>query len=174
MRSRIDVQRLTRLSLLTAMALAAQWLESFLPPLIPGIPVRIGLANCFVLYALLAAKRRGMFDALIVTVLRSFLFMLIVSNPAQLLYSLAGGILSVLAMAGLLPLYRRERVSPIGTSVVGAFCFNIGQLFIGCLAAGWAMIAYLPWMGLLSILAGAMTGLLVLLLQKRLTASAQA
>ena len=107
--SRIDsraVRRITVIALLTAMALAAQWLESLLPPIVPAIPVRLGLANCFVLYALLALRRRT--DALIVTVLRALLFVLVAGNASQVFYSLAGGLLSYAAMALLLPLLRRR------------------------------------------------------------------
>ncbi len=167
--SRIDsraVRRITVIALLTAMALAAQWLESLLPPIVPAIPVRLGLANCFVLYALLALRRRT--DALIVTVLRALLFVLVAGNASQVFYSLAGGLLSYAAMALLLPLQASGRISAIGLSVAGAFCFNVGQLAVGCLTAGPAMIAYLPWIGLLSIPAGIATGLLTALLIRRL------
>ena len=71
-------------------------------------------------------------------------------------------------MALLLPLQASGRISAIGLSVAGAFCFNVGQLAVGCLTAGLAMIAYLPWMGLLSIPAGIATGLLTALLIRRL------
>ena len=167
--SRIEsraVRRVTTIALLTAMALAAQWLESLLPPIVPVIPVRLGLANCFVLYALLTSGRRT--DALAVTVLRALLFVLVAGNASQVFYSLAGGLLSWAAMALLLPLQASGRLSAIGLSIAGAFCFNIGQLAVGCLTAGPAMVAYLPWMGLLSIPAGIATGLLTALLIRRL------
>ena len=67
-------RRVTELALLTAMALCAQWLESLLPPVLPVVPVRLGLANVFTLFALL---RRGRADALLVTLLRCLLFVLV-------------------------------------------------------------------------------------------------
>lgn len=161
-------RRIAELALLTAMALCAQWLESLLPPVVPMAPVRLGLANVFTLFALL---RRGRADALLVTLLRCLLFVLVAGNASQLPYSLAGGLLSLGAMAALLGVLRAGHVSAIGLSVAGAFCFNVGQLAVGCVAAGPAMLAYLPLMGLLSIPAGAATGLLAALLVRRVPAS---
>ena len=140
----------------------ARWL---LPPVLPMIPVRLGLANVFSLFALL---RRGRGDALAVALLRCPLLALVAGRVSQLFFSLAGGLLAWGAMAALLPLYRSGRVGAVGLSVAGAFCFNVGQLAVGCAAAGPSMAAYLPWMGLLSIPAGAATGLLAALLDARL------
>lgn len=166
-RPAFPVRRTAEVALLTAMALCAQWLESLLPPVLPMIPVRLGLANIFTLFALL---RRGRVDALLVTLLRCLLFVLVTGNASQLLYSLAGGLLSLGVMALLLGALRAGSISAVGLSVAGAFCFNAGQLAVGCAAAGPAMLAYLPWMGLLSIPAGAATGLLAALLVRRIPA----
>lgn len=157
-------RRVAELALLTAMALCAQWLESLLPPVLPAVPVRLGLANVFTLFALL---RRGRADALLVTLLRCLLFVLVAGNASQLPYSLAGSLLALGAMAALLGAQRAGRISTAGLSVAGAFCFNVGQLAVGCVAAGPAMLAYLPPMGLLSIPAGLATGLLAALLARR-------
>ena len=162
---RFDARRLSALALLTALSLLAGWLESLLPPVLPMIPVRLGLANVFPLFALL---RRGRADALVITLLRSPLLVLVTGSVSQVFFSLAGGTLAWGAMALLLPLVRNGRISAVGLSVAGAFCFNVGQLAVGCCTDGPAMIAYLPWMGLLSIPAGIATGLLAGLLAARL------
>ena len=125
--------RIARLAVLTAMALALQWLETLLPPPVPAVPVRIGLANIFVLYAMMEMTPG---DALAVSVLRSLLLPLITGNVSGLLYSLCGGVLSWIAMTVLLGSYRRGRISSIGLSVAGAAAFQIGQVLAGCFIVG--------------------------------------
>ena len=165
MASPTDTRTLTTTALLTAMALAVQYLESLLPPILPGIPVRIGLANIFVLLPLLA-RRKG--AAAAISLLRCLLLPLITGNVSGLPYALAGSAASLLGMLSLLPPYRAGRVGAVGVSVAGAFLFNMGQLAVGVCVAGKAMLAYVPWMGLCSIPAGVATGLLAALLKKRL------
>ncbi|MBQ6425260.1 MAG: Gx transporter family protein [Clostridia bacterium] len=147
--------RIARLAVLTAMALALQWLETLLPPPVPAVPVRIGLANIFVLYAMMEMTPG---DALAVSVLRSLLLPLITGNVSGLLYSLCGGVLSWIAMTVLLGSYRRGRISSIGLSVAGAAAFQIGQVLAGCFIVGTVIFAYAPVMILLSVPAGIATG----------------
>ena len=147
--------KIARLAVLTAMALAVQWLESLLPPPIPAVPVRIGLANIFVLYAMLEMTPG---DALTVSVLRCLLLPLVTGNVSGFLYSLCGGVLSWMAMTALLGTYRDSRISSIGLSVAGAGAYQIGQVLAGCLIVGTVILAYVPVMMLLSIPAGIATG----------------
>lgn len=165
MPSRSKVRRLTLVALLCAMALATQYFEALLPPIVPAIPVRLGLANLFTLYALLRLSR---LDALAVSLLRCLLFPLLSGAVSGFFYAAAGSLSAFCAMALLLPLYARGTLSPIGLSVAGAFFFNLGQTLVGLLVTGPAMLSYFPYMGLLSIPAGAATGLACLLLIRRL------
>lgn len=172
MQSPSKVRRLTTLAILSAMALAVQWFESLLPPIVPAVPVKLGLANIFTLYALLCLSRR---EALAVAMLRCFLFPLVSGTVSGFFYAFTGSLLSWAMMALLLPLERRGLVSAMGLSVAGAFCFNLGQALVGLVTVGRAMLAYFPYMGLLSVPAGLATGLLCALLIRRLagrTASA--
>ena len=162
--SRIEAKRIASVAVLSAMALAVQYIEAMLPPLVPGVPVRIGLANIFTLFALLKGRR---LDGALVELLRCLLYPLVTGNVSGLGYALMGSLLSCLIMLLLLPLYRRERVGAVGVSVAGAFLFNCGQLLVGLLVVGRAMTAYFPWMGLLSIPAGICTGLIAELLVRR-------
>ena len=53
----MNAKRIATLALLAAMALAVQSLESLLPPIVPGVPFKLGLANIFTLVALLRFSR---------------------------------------------------------------------------------------------------------------------
>lgn len=169
MRSHSNVRRLTTLALLAAMALALQWLESLLPPIVPAVPVKLGLANIFTLYALLCFSRR---EALCIAMLRCLLYPLITGAVSGFFYALTGSLLSWGMMALLLPLAKRGSISVMGLSVAGAFCFNVGQALVGLVTVSCAMLAYFPMMGLLSIPAGLATGLLCALLMRRLAGRA--
>lgn len=170
-RSRIDTRRLTLLSMLTAMALAAQYFEGLLPLPVPGVPVRLGLANVFTLYALINMKKS---DACIVAILRCVAFALIMGRVLGAFYALSGSIWSFLSMAALLPLYKKTTISAMGLSAAGAFAFQLGQLLAGLAAIGPAILSYLPVMGLLSIPAGLATGYLAALVTRRLSAHLRA
>ena len=164
MASRISTRALTAAALFSAMALAVQYFESQLPPLVPGVPVRLGLSNIFVLLPLLNGRR---LDAACVALLRCLLLPLVTGNVSGLLYSLAGSAASLGGMLPLLSPYRGGKVGAVGVSVAGAFLFNLGQLFVGVCIVGRAMLAYAPWMGLLSVPAGVCTGLVAAVLCKR-------
>ncbi len=160
-----SAERIARAAVLAVMALAVQWLESLLPGLVPGLPVRFGFANVFVLFALLTMTK---WDALTVAVLRNLLFMLVTGRVAGIFYSLSGSLLSWAVMTALLPLRNRGVVSAVGVSVAGAFLFQVGQLLAGTAAAGTAVWAYFPLMGLLSVPAGAATGFVCEMLVRRI------
>ena len=161
----IDPKRIAYAAVLAAMALAVQYFESLLPPPIPGVPVKLGLANIFVLYALLSG-RPGIAAA--VAALKCLLLPLVGGSVSGLLYASAGTALAYAAMRLLLPMYRRGQVGAAGVSMAGAFLFNVGQLFVGACLLGQSLWLYLVWMGLLSIPAGICTGLLAAALIRRL------
>lgn len=165
MRSQGNTKRLAKVSVLCAMALAVQYLESLLPTLVPGVPIRIGLANVFVLFALLNEKRA---DAAWIALVKVLVLPLVTGNVSALPYSLLGALCSLGAMLLVLPFFRRGTVGEIGLSALGAFCFNLGQLAVGCVLVGRAMLFYFPWLGVLSIPAGIATGLIARLLVKRI------
>ena len=96
------------------------------------------------------------------------LFPLLSGAVSGFFYAAAGTLLSFAVMALLLPRVRAGRLSPVGQSVAGAFLFHVGQTLVGLLTVGRAMLAYFPYMGLISIPAGALTGFLAMLLAKRL------
>ena len=163
--SRAETGRLTALAVLCAMALAVQYLESLLPTLVPGVPIRIGLANVFVLFALLRMRRS---DAVWIALVKVLILPLVTGNVSALPYSLLGAVCSLGIMLPALPLYRRGRIGAVGLSALGAFCFNVGQLAVGCVLIGRAMLVYFPWLGVLSIPAGIATGLIAELLSRRI------
>ena len=156
-------KRLTRLALLTAIALTIFMAEAQLPAApIPG--VKLGLANIVTVYAVFALGPR---DALMVLCARVFLGAVFSGQMMTLLYSGAGGLLSWLALCLLCRLLDRKQMWL--ASPVAGMCHNVGQLLA---AAGvmrtWAVLAYLPYLVIAGVVAGLFTGVAAQVLDGRL------
>lgn len=146
--------RITRLALLTAIALTIFMAEAQMDPLttIPG--VKLGLANIVTVYAVFAM---GPGDALLVLSGRVFLGAVFSGQPMTLIYSAAGGLLSwcVLCLLGRLLTQRQIWLA----SPVAAVFHNLGQLLAAAaVMRSWAVMAYLPYLIIAAVLAGLFTG----------------
>ena len=157
-----DPRRLARLALLTAVALTIFLVEAQLPVLpIPG--AKLGLANLVVIVALYTMGVRAAFTlSLVRIVLAGFTF----GSPASMIYSLAGGMLSLAVMA----VARKAQVfSATGVSVLGGVSHNVGQIFVAILVMENTSLAYyLPVLVLSGTAAGVLVGILAAVLVKRL------
>ena len=91
-------RRVTRLALLTAIALTIFMVEAQIPVAVPIPGVKLGLANIVTVYTVFAL---GAGDALLVLVSRVFLGAVFSGQMMTLLYSLGGGLLCWLAMVEL-------------------------------------------------------------------------
>ena len=140
---------------LIALAMILSYIESFIPvsSAIPGI--KLGLANIVTIYAL---ERLGAKDALVISLLRIFLSSFLFGNPAMMVYSLSGALLSILVMS---LLSRIVKFGIIGISVAGAVSHTIAQ----CAAAALLLqntnvMQYVPVLVLSGIAAGIITGII--------------
>lgn len=142
-------------ALMTALALALSYVERFLPLqlLIPLPGVKLGLANIVTLVALYLLKTR---HAFVILLLRCFLGAVFGGGISGLLMSLLGGIfaLSVMALSkrtGLFSLY--------GVSILGAAFHNVGQILAASLLMQSVyVVAYLPYLLLVALVTGTLTG----------------
>ena len=158
----MDVRRLARLALLTAVALALFVIELQLPGLLPIPGAKLGLANIITVYAVYR-YRAG--EAAMVLAARILLGGLLGGRGIAILYSAAGG---TACLVGMLLLKRciPERWLWLA-SIFGAALHNLGQMAVAAAIAGPAVLAYLPFLLLAGCIAGAFTGLCAqLILQK--------
>ncbi len=156
--------RITRLALLTAIALTIFLVEAQLPALtaIPGI--KLGLANIVTVYAVFDL---GPGDALLVLSGRVFLGAVFSGQPMTLIYSAAGGFLSWCVLCLLKKLLTGEQIWL--ASPVAAVFHNLGQLLAAAaVMRTWAVMAYLPYLIIAAVLAGLFTGAAAQALIKRL------
>lgn len=148
--------------LLTAVAFVLGYVESLLPFSV-GIPgVKIGLANIVTLYAL---YRLGMRRALGILLARILLSVITFGSMSALLYSLGGGLLSILVMQ----LFKKcDKFSVIGVGIAGGVVHNVGQVTVASLMLGNALYGYLPVLLVSGSIAGAVVGVASAGLVKRL------
>ena len=123
----LRTKKLALSAILAALAMILSYVEAMVPmPVsIPGI--KLGLAN---LVILLAIYRLGFKYALAINCIRIFVTGLLFTGVFGILYSLAGGLLSLLVMY---LLYRTEIFSMVGVSMAGGVAHNLGQLLTACL-----------------------------------------
>ncbi len=146
--------RVTRLALLTAIALTIFLVEAQIPALttVPG--VKLGLANIVTVYAMFAL---GPGDALLVLSARVFLGAVFSGQMMTLIYSAAGGFLSWCALC-LLRRLLTERQIWLASPAAAVF-HNLGQLLAAAaVMRTWAVLAYLPYLVIAGVLAGLFTG----------------
>ena len=156
--------RLTRLALLTAIALTIFLAEAQIPALttVPG--VKLGLANIATVYAVFVM---GPGDALLVLSGRVFLGAVFSGQMMTIIYSAAGGVLSWCVLCLLRKLLTREQIWL--ASPVAAIFHNLGQLLAAAaVLRSWSVMAWLPYLVLAAILAGLFTGVAAQALIRRL------
>ncbi len=165
-----DTKKLVLMGLFVAMALALHVFERALPvPFIaPG--AKLGLSNIVTLTIL---KTFGFKDAFTVLIVRIIMASMFGGSISSLIYSISGGILSILAMY-IVGVIGRDNISFIGISIIGAVFHNIGQLLAAAIVINNVNIfVYLPMLFITAIGTGIFVGLtsqfLVNLIKKHLS-----
>ena len=150
----MQVRRLTRDALLTAIALTIFMIEAQIPAPIPVPGIKLGLANIVTLYALFML---GPWDALGILLARIVLGSLFAGNMMILLYSLAGGLLCWLLCCALRRMMTDRQIWLC--SIFGAIAHNLGQMAVAiAVTRTLGLLAYLPALMFSGMLAGAFTG----------------
>lgn len=136
----------------TTLALIFSYVETLIPIQF-GIPgVKLGLANLIIVIALYRMK---LSEAYLLSIVRVLLAGFIFGNYFSIIYSLAGGLLSLTVMA---LLRKKGGFSVIGVSIAGGVFHNIGQLIIASvIVETFSVMYYVPAL----LIAGLVTGLLI-------------
>ncbi|MCQ2492576.1 MAG: Gx transporter family protein [Lachnospiraceae bacterium] len=138
-----------------ALALVASYLETLIPIHL-GIPgVKLGLANGVIMVLLYVADVKETYAISLARILLAgFMF----GNLMMILYSLAGGMLSLTLMV---ILKKIGGFSSVGVSVAGGVAHNIGQLLVAALVLETGkMFFYLPVLLVSGTFAGVLIGIL--------------
>ncbi|MEE0808858.1 MAG: Gx transporter family protein [Acutalibacteraceae bacterium] len=136
-----------------ALAMVLAYIEVIIPPLFPAIPgIKMGLPNIVIVFLL---YRRGPTFAAIVSLLRILLVSMLFGNAMALMYSLAGGILSLLVM---ILLRKLNFLSAVGVSVAGGVTHNVGQILMAMLLLNTSELGY--YLVILTV-TGTISGILI-------------
>ena len=145
--------RYSIIAMMLAIAVVASYLESFIPVFIPG--VKLGLANVVILIMLYEFK---FYEAGIVDILRILIVAIIRGTllTPTFFMSLSGGVLSYLLML----LFSKVKIfSPIGVGIIGSIAHVFGQILVAIWIMGTnAVLYYLPFIMLLSLATGILSG----------------
>lgn len=145
----MNLHRMTRIALLTALSLILFVLEGFLPLPLPVPGAKLGLAAIVTLIALHLLPTR---DAGLMLTLRILLASTLGGGVAPMLYSLAGGAASFTAMV---LLKQHTQLSIVGISAAGGFLHNMAQLLVAAAVMQTiALFSYAPVLGFIGILTG--------------------
>ena len=159
-----SAQRVAVSGLLTSLMLVLGLIERQFPltASIPGI--KLGLANSVLIYALYML---GVKQSIVLMLLKAMMSWLIYTNMQAMFYSLAGCVLSLLAM---IALSRIKGVSVIGVSALGAVGFNIGQILmaVAMLHTPQLIVTYLPVLMVSGVATGVLTGVVAQMVMKHL------
>ncbi len=153
--------------LLGALAVVIAAFESALLPALPFLPpgAKPGLSNIVTTFAVSAFSLGG---GVYVTLCKAAFAWLTRGGTAALM-SLAGGLLSTLALWLLLRAPRR--MSYIGVSLIAAACHNVGQLAAAAALSGTpALFHYGKYLLLLAALIGFVTGVILNIVMPRIAA----
>ena len=136
----------------TALALIFSYVETLIP-INFGIPgVKLGLANLIIVIALYKMR---LLEVYLLSIVRVLLSGFIFGNYFSIIYSLAGGLLSLTVMA---VFKRKDGFSIMGISIAGGVFHNVGQLIVARLVVETFSVAYyVPVL----LIAGMITGLLI-------------
>ena len=147
----------------TALALIFSYVESLIPINL-GVPgVKLGLANLIIVIALYKISIK---EAYILSVVRIVLAGFMFGNLFAIIYSLAGGLLSLTIMC---ILKKMDKFSIYGVSLAGGVFHNIGQLLMAAIVLESVSIGYyFPVLLISGLLTGFMIGVIANEMIKRL------
>ncbi len=157
-------KKTANMGMLVALAFIFSYIESLIPISV-GIPgIKLGLANMVVIVTLyLMGAGPAFMLSLVRIVLTGFTF----GNLAMMMYSLAGGMLSLLVMV----IARKTKLfSVTGVSVLGAVFHNVGQIIVAALVVeNSSLFYYLPVLLVSGVVFGIIIGVVGSVLIKRLS-----
>lgn len=146
-----------------ALALIFSYVETLIPFNF-GIPgVKLGLANLVIVIALYKMK---LSDVYLLSVVRVLLTGFIFGNYFSIMYSLAGGLLSLTVMA---LIKNQGGFSVMGISIAGGVMHNVGQLIIAMIIVEtFSVVYYVPVLLISGLITGCVIGIVSAEMLKRL------
>lgn len=152
-------QKISYCAMLVALAMILSYVEGVIP-IHFGVPgMKLGLANLVTVTGLYFLKPGEVFT---IVVLRILLVGFMFGNGMSILYSMAGGVLSLAVMV---LMKKKNGFSIAGVSIAGGIAHNIGQVIVAaCIVENLKIVYYLPVL----LISGTITGMLIGILGGRI------
>ncbi|MGI6020882.1 MAG: Gx transporter family protein [Lachnospiraceae bacterium] len=148
---------------LIALAMVLSWVEAQIPAFFAVPGMKLGLTNIAVIVALYCMDEKS---AVIISLVRIVLVSFLFGSGVSLIYSLAGGILSITVM---IILKRAVKLKMVTVSIAGGIAHNVGQVITAVIMLQTTSLAwYLLILWFSGIAAGTVIGLIGAELTKRL------
>lgn len=154
----MTTKKIATCGILASLAMIISLLERYIPMdiILPGL--KLGLANIVTVYAIIRIGKR---EAFLIFLTRVIVVSAVSGRLSSLLFSLLGGIFAWTIMC-VLSNWVNKKISIIGLSIAGAAFHNIGQIIAGIITIGSiSVLSYLPYLLILSIPVGFITGELI-------------
>lgn len=145
-------KKLANMAMLVALAMIFSYVESLIP-INFGVPgMKLGVANLVTVTGLYFLEIP---EVLAVSVLRVLLTGFLFGNGMSIIYSLAGAVVSLLAMV---LVKKMDGIAIVGVSITGGVFHNIGQILVAmAVVENLKLIYYLPVL----LVAGTVTGFVI-------------
>lgn len=163
MQSQTKTKFIATSAMFVCLALVFSYVE-VLVPFSVGIPgVKLGLANLVIIIALYEMDFKYAF---VINAIRIVIAGLLFSGFFGMMYSIAGGLLSILVMWAL---KKTGLFSMIGVSMAGGLAHNLGQLLVAAfLVSNLKMFIYFPVLMFSGIGSGILIGIVSYIIDKKL------
>ena len=160
---KIKPKSIALLGICAAIAMVLSYIESLIPLsfAVPGI--KLGLANLIVIIAI---YKLGFKYAFIINCVRILTAGLLFTGVFGIIYSMAGGILSILVMY---ILYKSKIFGTVGISMAGGVLHNFGQLIMACIImSNVRLMSYFSVLLFSGMLSGILIGVVAYLVMAKL------
>lgn len=159
----LSTRSLALSAMLAALALIFSYVEALIPLPVPVPGIKLGIAN---LVIVMAIYKLGFRYAFTINCVRIVIAGLLFSGVFGMIYSFAGGILSLLVMY---LLQRTGWFSMVGVSMAGGVAHNLGQLITASLLVqSVRMMSYFSILLFSGLISGIFIGVLASLIYRRL------
>ena len=150
-RYEVMTKKVSILALFSAFAITLSYIESFIP--VSGIlGAKLGLANFAVIMAMYLLGNK---EALFINIVRILFIGFMFGNLFSICFSIAGAVVSFIAMI-LLKYFKR--FSMISVAVMGGVFHNIGQIIVAAFVVeNISVVVYIP----ILIISGIVTGFII-------------
>lgn len=148
----MSTKKIANIAMLVALVIIFSYVEVLIPINI-GIPgVKLGLANLVIVIALYSLD---MGDVWLISLVRIVLVGFMFGSLMSIAYSLAGAIVSLIAM---MIIKKTDFFGIMGVSIIGAVCHNMAQIAAAFVVKNNGIYYYVPMLLIAGVITGGIIG----------------